>query len=79
MIYKNAAKTVTSGSFPFISILTLIFVVGKIWGYLDWSWWWVFSPIWISWGIVVGFVALVALITSVVYVVMFIIEWFKHR
>jgi ABC-type polysaccharide/polyol phosphate export permease len=28
-------------------LLTVIFVIAKILGYLTWSWWWVFSPIWI--------------------------------
>ena len=37
-------------TFPtsFVSILTLIFVVAKIWGKVTWSWWIVFSPLWIS-------------------------------
>lgn len=36
----------------FFWVLTLIFVnvsgviVGKVTGHIDWSWWWVFSPIW---------------------------------
>jgi hypothetical protein len=33
--------------FPLIQIITIIFVVAKIVGYLDWSWWAVFSPIWL--------------------------------
>lgn len=36
----------------FTGILTIIFVIFKILGYIDWSWWWVFSPIWISYIIV---------------------------
>lgn len=28
-------------------ILTIIFVIAKIGGYIDWSWWWVFAPLWI--------------------------------
>lgn len=31
-----------------IPILTVVFVVAKITGHLAWSWWWVFSPIWIG-------------------------------
>jgi len=34
-----------------VTLLTIIFVIAKIWGKLDWSWWMVFSPIWISLGI----------------------------
>jgi len=29
-------------------MLTLIFIVLKLTGNIDWSWWWVLSPIWIS-------------------------------
>jgi len=34
--------------FPLVKILVLMFVAAKLVGYIDWSWWWVFSPIWIS-------------------------------
>ena len=31
----------------FLELLTLIFVIGKVFGFLDdWSWWAVFSPLW---------------------------------
>lgn len=32
----------------FLSTLTLIFVVLKLLGLIDWPWLWVLSPIWIS-------------------------------
>ncbi len=31
-----------------IEVLTTIFIVLKLCGLIDWSWWWVLSPIWIS-------------------------------
>lgn len=31
----------------FKTILFLIFLVLKLTGNIDWSWWWVFSPFWI--------------------------------
>lgn len=34
--------------FPFMAVLTLMFVGAKLLGYIDWSWWWVFSPLWIE-------------------------------
>lgn len=49
-------------------ILFCIFLVLKLTHYIDWSWWWVTSPLWIAIGIVVlGFVVtlLVALIRSI--------------
>lgn len=30
----------------FLSVLTLIFVTLKLTDNIDWSWWWVLSPIW---------------------------------
>lgn len=33
--------------------LTIVFVVLKFAGVLDWSWWWIFSPLWIG-GIITG-------------------------
>jgi hypothetical protein len=32
-------------NFNFFSLLTLIFVVAKLFDIIDWSWWVVFSPI----------------------------------
>ena len=28
-------------------LLTVLFAAAKLWGKIDWSWWWVFSPLWI--------------------------------
>jgi len=32
----------------FPSALTLLFITLKLLGKIDWSWWWVLSPTWIS-------------------------------
>jgi hypothetical protein len=39
-------------------LLTIVFVILKLFGAINWSWWWVFSPLWIFWAIVLGFVIL---------------------
>lgn len=38
----------TSGGIGFTGLLTIAFIVLKLTHYIDWSWWWVLSPIWIS-------------------------------
>jgi hypothetical protein len=38
----------------FTGILTIIFVFLKAFDKIDWSWWWVFSPLWISALIIIG-------------------------
>ena len=40
-------KTSSSG-LGFTSVLQLIFIVLKLIGTIDWSWFWVFAPTWIS-------------------------------
>jgi len=66
---KDMGKETKKGmQFPFISILTLMFVAAKLMGYIDWSWWWVFCPIWIEAAISIAVlivIGIVALITSI--------------
>lgn len=35
----------------FLGLLTIVFVIFKILGYITWSWWLVFSPVLIGFGI----------------------------
>ena len=37
-----------SNGIGFIGMLTILFVGLKLTGYIDWSWFWVLSPIWIT-------------------------------
>lgn len=55
------AELNTSNAFPFLPILTLIFITLKLVGYIDWSWGWVLSPILIPVGLVVVGYILVAI------------------
>ena len=32
----------------FIGLLTILFIVLKVTGYVAWSWWWVLAPLWIG-------------------------------
>jgi hypothetical protein len=42
-------KTVVNNNgVGFATLLTLVFIVLKLTGYIAWSWWWVLSPLWIS-------------------------------
>ncbi len=40
-----------SGGLSFAGLLTVLFVALKLLGKIDWSWWWVLSPLWISAGL----------------------------
>lgn len=37
----------------FVGLLTILFVGLKLTKYIDWSWWWVLSPLWIPFLVVV--------------------------
>jgi len=40
----------------FSGLLTIVFIVLKILGKITWSWWWVISPLWISFFIFIAIV-----------------------
>ncbi len=54
-----------SGGIGFLGVLTIVFVVLKLVGTIDWSWWWVLCPLWIP----VGFLMAVAVILGMVLLV----------
>jgi membrane protein YdbS with pleckstrin-like domain len=62
---QNSAATSTT-SWPIASILTIVFVVIKLTETIDWSWWFVLSPLWISAAFTV-FILLVIFIALVMY------------
>lgn len=53
-------NTVQGTNVGFTSMLTLLFVGLKLGGVIEWSWWWVLSPVWITAGLaaVVGVIIL---------------------
>ena len=36
-----------NGGIGFTGLLTIVFIVLKLTKVIDWSWWWVVSPLWI--------------------------------
>ena len=59
---KSENKTSAYGGVGFSGLLTVAFVVLKLIGRIDWPWWWVVSPIWISilaYAVIVIWVAIV--------------------
>lgn len=62
---KQPVNVTQSGGIGFAGLLTILFVGLKLTGYINWSWWWVLSPLWIS--------ALVAILFLVIF---FVIAFF---
>jgi hypothetical protein len=47
----------SSGGIGFAGLLTILFIALKLTKVIDWSWWWVLSPLWIGvalWLVIVG-------------------------
>lgn len=59
----------SSSGIGFVGLLTLLFIGLKLTRYIDWSWWWVLSPVWIPF---LG-------ITAVVFVIAFVRAWKENR
>jgi ATP/ADP translocase len=53
----------------FFGLLTIVFIVLKLTGYIDWSWFWVLSPILIPIIIFIG--------GALIFAILFIKEGFK--
>lgn len=48
----------------FVGLLTILFIGLKLGDNIDWSWWWVLSPLWLPLAIVVFVVLLVHFFTA---------------
>ena len=58
-------KNKTSGGLGLASVLTIVFVVLKLVGVIDWSWLWVLSPLWID--LILTVLVIVGIAIYVVY------------
>ena len=37
----------------FLDVLLIVFIVLKLTNIIDWSWWWVLAPLWMSWILII--------------------------
>lgn len=58
---EESKSRITLGGITLPSLLTIVFVVLKLCRVIGWSWLWVLSPLWISFGlsIILGFIFIV--------------------
>ena len=59
------AKENTSSGMGIGMVLFIVFLVLKLTGTIDWSWWWVTSPLWIPLalgGVIIGIIGVIAII-----------------
>jgi hypothetical protein len=67
--------TLVSGT----TLLSIVFFVAKITGYINWSWWLVFAPLWAGTAIFFLFIVAAAVFMAFSFGVLMLIEWFNSR
>jgi len=50
----------------FLGLLTILFIGLKLGHVIDWSWWWVVSPIWLSIGFYLSVIIIVLIVRLVI-------------
>jgi hypothetical protein len=58
-------KQNTSGGIGIGMVLFLIFMTLKLTGDIDWSWWWVTSPLWIP---LVAFIVIMGIAVTIAFI-----------
>lgn len=54
----------SSGGIGFCSLLAVLFIGLKLTNNIDWSWWWVLSPIWIPIVIAIAVIVIAAIVSN---------------
>jgi hypothetical protein len=62
-----STKSDASGGIGFGGLLTVLFIGLKLTNQIDWSWWWVLSPMWVPLALVVS--------VLMVWAIGFLIAW----
>jgi hypothetical protein len=56
---SDSPKVHSNGNIGFVGLLTIAFIVLKLTGVINWSWWWVLAPLWISAALFIGILAII--------------------
>ena len=58
---------VQSGGIGISWILFIVFMVLKLTGVINWSWWWITAPLWISFGFILFLLIVIFIIAMLTY------------
>lgn len=56
----------SSSGIGFAGLLTIVFIVLKLTNVINWSWWWVLSPLWISLIIAIVVLAIIVIVAAII-------------
>lgn len=49
----------------FVCLSLIVFIVLKLTGYIDWSWWWVSLPLWIPFSVFLIVIIIAAIVDAI--------------
>lgn len=61
---RDSGSSSSSGGIGLGGALTVLFIGLKLTNYIDWSWWWVLSPLWIGFAVVLAVFAIIAAVAA---------------
>jgi len=66
MAKSESASGMFGSGISFLSLLTIVFVTLKLTGHIDWSWWWILSPMWAPWAVLFGIGGTILMVACIV-------------
>lgn len=69
---KNSS--VSGGGIGFCGLLAIVFITLKLCSVIDWSWWWVLSPLWLPVAIVFGVLIVIIVLLVIGKTVLYMIS-----
>ena len=75
----SGSSSSASGGIGFLGLLTIAFIVLKLVGVIHWSWWWVLSPLWIPFALIVVVGLVAAIIAGLVFFLIFLYKVFIKK
>lgn len=67
---SSNANIKSGGSISFLGLLTIVFITLKLCSVIDWSWWWILSPLWLPVALVISVLLVLALLTGVGHLIL---------
>ena len=61
----SKSNSSSSGGIGFCGLLTIIFIVLKLTGFIAWSWWWVLAPMWIGLVLIIIIIAIAVIFAAI--------------
>lgn len=77
--YTQQATSTTVNLMPGSTALTIVFVLLKVFDKIDWSWWWVFAPMWLPLAVVFGVVGVALALYLLALGALEVVDWFYRR